>query len=210
MKLRTALLLGLLAVAAIILLLAQTRDPLACALEGLRYSKGWRFEELVNFTDAKVFIAGNVSLATGELLTSITVWRGGSAENYLVYSNSSHSMIQIHGGWTTRPGGWRLEDTVFYRLLALARESPERRAHTSGDLRVVEFSGRCGDLCIKIFFELRSLAGSASTEPERYAGSLTLRGCIPQELRLAFEGAGASTHLSYRVVEYDVSVNARP
>lgn len=185
-------------------------DPASCALNKLASAKGWRFEEVVDLGDAKVLVVGNVSLATKELLTSITVLRANAAEARIMYSNETHSMILIEGGWITRSGGWRLEDTILYRLLLLARDSPEKSTSTTGETRVVEFTGSCSELCMSVFSELRSLAQSSAPEPESYTGRLVASRCAPLELTVSFARDGDVARLSYKVTGFDVRVSARP
>jgi len=210
---KVALALGaLLAAAALAVVFVTTlgRDPASCALERLASARGWRFEEIIDFGDVKVLVVGNVSLATQELLTSITAWRAAAAENRIVYSNATHSMVLVEGGWVSRRGGWRLEDTVLYRLLLLARDSPERSAHALGDTRVVEFRGPCRSLCLSLFSELRSLAQSSAPEPESYSGRFIASGCTPLELTVDFESNGSVAKLSYKVTSFDVPVSVKP
>ena len=202
----------LLAVSAGLLLLALVRHaPEECALERLSRCRGWTFEELINFTDARVVVAGNVSLLTNELLTSITVWRGASAESYLVYSNATTTLVFLEGGWIEGGRGWRLEDTVLYRALRLAAGSPGKRTLKGGGAEVVEFEGPCLEDCRSLYSQLRGLALSSAGEPVRYRGRLVTRGCAPEELVLVFEDGGPLASLTYRVKSFDVpAVVAKP
>jgi hypothetical protein len=198
-----------LAAAAVALLTVQP-DPLPCALERVRAARGWSFEELVNFTDARVLVRGNVSASTRELLTSVTVLKGLSAENYLVYSNASHSMVNFQGVWLAREGGWRVEDTFLYKVLALASSSERRVSRQQGGVVEVVFEGECGGLCQRIFEDLRSLAGSTATSPARYSGRVRVAGCAPVSITIEFLGEGVAARASYTVLAFDVEVSARP
>lgn len=203
-----AALLALLVAAAA--LLTVQPDPARCALERVRSARGWSFEELVNLTDARVLVRGNVSVSTRELFTSVVVLRGLSAENYFVYANASHSMIGFQGVWLAREGGWIVEDTFLYKVLSLVLSSERRSSYRQGGVTEVAFEGECGELCQRIFSELRSLASSAAPSPLRYSGRLRVSGCVPESIVVEFLGDKTVARVSYTVVAFDVEVSARP
>jgi len=206
---RWFLLAALLAAAAAALLTVPP-DPVPCTLERVRSARGWSFEELVNLTDARVLVKGNVSVSTGELFTSVVVLKGVSAENYFVYSNASHSMVNFQGVWLAREGGWRVEDTFLYKVLSLALSSERRSSRQQGGVVEVVFEGECGELCQRIFSELKGLAGSAAPSPVRYSGRLRVSGCAPESIVVEFLGDRSASRVSYTVAAFDVEVSARP
>uniref|UniRef100_A0A7C3WPI4 Uncharacterized protein n=1 Tax=Thermofilum pendens TaxID=2269 RepID=A0A7C3WPI4_THEPE len=203
-----AALLVLLAVASA--LLTVQPDPARCTLERVRSARGWSFEELVNLTDARVLVRGNVSVLTRELFTSVVVLKGVGAENYLVYSNASHSMVNFQGVWLAREGGWTVEDTFLYKVLSLALSSERRSSRRQGGVVEVTFEGECRELCQRIFSELRSIASSAAPSPARYSGRLRASGCAPESIVVDFLSNGSALRVSYTVSAFDVEVSARP
>ncbi|MGC9107400.1 MAG: hypothetical protein ACP5IE_04325 [Infirmifilum sp.] len=167
--------------------------------------KGWGFEERINCSDTYVFVKGNVSLATHEISTSISVVpKQGSPEAYLFYSNKSTSLVNLEGAWISRGRGWDVEDLLVLRLLDVAMNSTEIYIRGVPEGKVILFNSTCGKTCLDVFTLTAALTETKISSPSVVSGriKLTLNG-QPESLVVVFKGEKGVCRLEYDLIPYN-------
>ncbi|ABL78439.1 hypothetical protein [Thermofilum pendens] len=198
-----AALAALLAVVLVVAVLQTGESPekvIVDARNRLLGSKGWVFEERVNFTKGwvRVLVSGTVDLGSHTLNTTVVVLRGSQPSLSVIYSNRSVTLVNLGGGWARAGEGWRVNDTVIYRLLELARASPEKHLKPSAKGFTVFFGGGCTDTCTGLYQYLLRLAGLEGSNPTSYKGVLTVEEGYPRAVYVEFyEGGEATCSLLY-------------
>ncbi len=206
---KVLLLVALLAavVGSLLFLTEEPRSVLADTRNSVLNSRGWRFAERINCSDAYALVTGNVSLDEHKLLTSVAIFpKHGTPQAYLFYADRNASLVNIEGTWVRRGGGWRVEDTILVRLIDMALSAEEKVLRRSGAEARVLFNGTCSPLCSTVFNDISSLAGSRAVAPSYYSGVIILVDRTPSRIIIVFKGAKSSCSVDYTVFDFNKSI----
>jgi hypothetical protein len=149
-------------------------------------SKGWSFEEKVNFSSARLLISGNVDLENNALNTTIIKLQDSFPSLTITFSNKSSTYVNIEGGWIRVGSGWTPEQTVLYRALELAISSQDKSAKAMDRFLDVFFEGRCSLNCKELYETLQSLAALAQEQPVNYRGVVRIEDGFVKVLYIEF------------------------
>jgi hypothetical protein len=149
-------------------------------------SKGWSFEEKVNFSSARLLISGNVDLENNALNTTIIKLQDSFPSLTITFSNKSSTYVNIEGGWIRVGSGWTPEQTVLYRALELAISSQDKSAKAMDSFLDVFFEGRCSLNCKELYETLQSLAALAQEQPVNYRGVVRIEDGFVRVLYIEF------------------------